>query len=294
MIPTTRWQLDGIRRVQETLQSNNLIWESIRMDSAYIAMQPGEERDRYLDLMCENVRTAGRAGIRIISYHWNLTPIRRNREVHGRGGVQYDAFKLEENWRDLPLTSAGRVSSEDYWERLHTWASRVIPVAVESNVNMACHPYDPGGLPLGYLGVDNFDAGDYAASLLRYEKLFESPNNGFQYDTGISRESMPAGMGQLDLLRGLLERKKVHQIHFRNVRGSQNDFVEVHHDEGDVNLFDVVRLLRDTSWEGSLLADHSPKHPDDPDARMGFAFANGYILGLLRAAHEEAVKAVGR
>ena len=32
----------------------------------------------------------------------------------------------------------------------------------------------------------------------------------------------------------------------------------------------------------------------DPGYLMGFAFANGYFLGLLRAAHEEAVRTVGR
>ncbi|GGI25811.1 MULTISPECIES: mannonate dehydratase [Bradyrhizobium] len=290
--PTTRWSLEGMMRIADTLQKNDLIWESIRMDSAYIAMAPGPERDRYLDLICENVQTAGRAGVKIISYHWNLTPIRRNRKVQGRGGSEYDAFKLEDNWRDLPPTPAGRVSADDYWERLHVWASRVIPVAAESGVKMACHPYDPGGLPLGYLGVDSFDAGDYANALLKYEKLYDSPHNGFQYDTGVSRESMPEGVDQLALLYGLIKRKKIHQIHFRNVRASQNDFVEVYHDEGDVDLFNIIRLLRDSG--GSLLADHSPRHQDDPSYVIGFAFANGYILGLLRAAHEEALKSIAR
>ena len=191
------------------------------------------------------------------------------------------------------MTDAGRVTSDDYWERLNAWAKAVIPVAIESKVKMACHPYDPGGLPLGYLGVDSFDADDYVAGLLKYEKLYDSPYNGFQYDTGVARESMPKGMDQLTLLHGLLQRKKVHQIHFRNVRGGQNDFIEVYHDEGDVNMLNVVRLLRDMDWEGSLLADHSPNHASDPGSLMGFAYANGYIQGLLRAAREEAERVAG-
>lgn len=288
MSPTGAWNLEAMQRVRDTLAQNGLEWESIRMDSAYIAMKPGPERSHYLDLICENVRKAGQAGVPIISYHWNLTPIRRNLDVPGRGGSTYAAFKLEPDWKSLPLTGAGRVTSDDYWERLSVWAKAVIPVAIESKVRMACHPYDPGGLPLGYLGVDSFDAVDYTPSLLRFEKLYESAYNGFQYDTGVARESMPVGTDQLTLLHGLLQRKKVHQIHFRNVRGGQNDFVEVYHDEGDVNLFNIVRLLRDMNWEGSLLADHSPQHPGDPNSLMGFAYANGYIQGLLRAAQQEA------
>jgi len=287
MTPTSAWNLDAMRSVKDTLAQGGLIWESIRMDSAYISMKPGPERARYLDLICENVRKAGQAGIPIISYHWNLTPIRRNLQLPGRGGSTYTAFKLETDWKNLPMTEAGRVTSDDYWERLNAWAKAVIPVAIESKVKMACHPYDPGGLPLGYLGVDSFDADDYVAGLLKYEKLYDSPYNGFQYDTGVARESMPKGVDQLTLLYGLLQRKKVHQVHFRNVRGGQNDFIEVYHDEGDINMLNVIRLLRDMDWEGSLLADHSPDHPSDPGSLMGFAFANGYILGLLRAAREE-------
>ncbi|WP_407123238.1 hypothetical protein [Bradyrhizobium sp. STM 3561] len=59
---------------------------------------------------------------------------------------------------------------------------------------------------------------------------------------------MPAGVHQLALLYGLLQRKKVRQIQFHNVQGAQNDFVKVYHDEGDVNLLNIIRLLRDTRW----------------------------------------------
>ena len=85
MTPTGAWNLDAMKRVRDTLAENGLEWESIRMDSAYIAMKPGPERSRYLDLICDNVRKAGQAGIPIISYHWNLTPIRRNLDTPGRG-----------------------------------------------------------------------------------------------------------------------------------------------------------------------------------------------------------------
>ena len=290
MTPSEPWDADGLKKVRDTLEKNGLVFEGIRMDSAYIAMKPGPDRTKHLDVVCDNIRKAGDAGVKVISFHWNLTPIRRNTTVPGRGGSRYSAFKLEPDWKMLPLTGAGRVTSDDYWERIDTYLKAVIPAATQAKVKMACHPYDPGGLPLGYLGVDSFDAGDYTAGLLRYEKIVDSPYNGFQYEVGVARESMPVGQDQLDLLHGLLARKKVNQIHFRNVRGGQNDFVEVYHDEGDINMFNVIRLLRDMDWEGSLLPDHSPAHPADPNSLQGFAFANGYIQGLLRAADEEAIR----
>jgi mannonate dehydratase len=283
-----RWDLDNLKRMQDTCNAVGMKLEGVRMDSAYIVLKPGPERDRYLDIIKENVRRAGQAGVEVISYHWTMIPIRRNRDVPGRGGSTYSAFKLEDDWRSLPPTdAAGRVSMDEYWERITYFLNGVIPVARDSNVKMAVHPYDPGGLPLGYQGVDNWDAVDYVAGLKKYEAAYDDVYNGFQYDTGVAGESLQDPNSQLDVLRYLVERGKVHQIHFRNIRGHQNDFIEVYHDEGDVNLFNVVRLLRDLGWEGSLLPDHSPRHPDDPGSLQGYAFANGYIAGLIRAANEE-------
>jgi mannonate dehydratase len=56
-------------------------------------------------------------------------------------------------------------------------------------------------------------------------------------------------------------------------------------------MLDIVRVLRDTGWEGTLLPDHNPDHPDDPNKLEAYAFSYGYIEGLLRAAREEAIKA---
>jgi mannonate dehydratase len=160
-------------------------------------------------------------------------------------------------------------------------------------VKLACHPYDPGGLPLGYQGVDNWDAGDYVAALKKYELLFDDAYNGFTYDTGVAGESLDDPNAQLDILRYLSERGKIAQVHFRNIRGRRNDFAEVYHDEGDINLLNCMRVLRDTGWTGTLLPDHSPEHPDDPGELQGFAFAYGYIEGLLKTTRDEAARVTG-
>ena len=286
------WDGDGLKGMQDDCRKAGMSLEGVRMDSAYIIMKPGAERDRYLDIIRENIRKASAAGISLISYHWTMIPIRRNAKLPGRGGSVYEAFKLEPNYSDLPPTvAAGRVSSEDYWSRIDYFLKGVVPLAREMNVKLACHPYDPGGLPLGYQGVDNWDAVDYVAALKKYEMLYDDVYNGFTYDTGVAGESLDEPNSQLGILRELSERGKIAQVHFRSVRGHRNDFVEVYHDEGDVNLLDCLRVLRDTGWSGTLLPDHSPVHPDDPKKLEGFAFAYGYVAGLLRAAKDESIRA---
>ena len=45
--------------------------------------------------------------------------------------------------RPRPLTRAGRVDADAYWERITYFLERVIPVAEEYKVRMALHPLDP-------------------------------------------------------------------------------------------------------------------------------------------------------
>lgn len=283
------WNGDALKSMQEDCHKAGMTLEGIRMDSVYIIMKPGPDRDRYLDIIRDNIRKAAAACVSLISYHWTMIPIQRNREVEGRGGTISRGFRLEPNYKELPPTAAaGVVSLDEYWSRIEYFLHGVVPVAREMKVKLACHPYDPGGLPLGYRGVDNWDAGDYAAALKKYELLYDDVYNGFTYDTGVAGESLDDPNSQLPILRYLSERGKIAQVHFRNIRGHRNDFVEVYHDEGDINLLNCLRVLRDTGWVGTLLPDHAPVQKDDPHQLQSFAFECGYIKGLLKAVGDEA------
>ncbi len=286
------WDVDLMKRMQDDCHNAGMVLECIRMSSAYIAMKPGSDRERFLDVLRENIRKVSQAGCTLISYHWTMIPIMRNFYAPGRGGSTYVGFKLEPDWKKLPVFKpSGRVSSDDYWERIDTFLKGVIPSCKEYKIKLACHPYDPGGMPLGYMGVDNWDAVDYAAALKKYVMLYDDPANGLTYDCGVAGESLPDPATEIDIMRWLAERKKINQVHFRNVRGHLHNFIEVYEDEGDAPMFNCLKVLRDTGWEGTLLPDHNPVNPDDPNKLQAYAFSYGYIEGLLRAAKEEAIRA---
>jgi len=154
------------------------------------ALRPGSERDRRLEAIIGNIRKASQVGVKVITHHWTVIPIRRNARQAGRGGVTYAAFKLEDNWKDLPTEKSGRVSSEDYWERITTFLQKVIPVCKQYDVRMACHPYDPPGLPFGYQGADNWDSPSVFEAIKRYESVVDSPYNGFQLCLGTTAEGL--------------------------------------------------------------------------------------------------------
>ncbi len=282
------WDAGEIKTMRDNCDQAGVILEAIRMDSEYIMLRPGAERDRRLDAIIGNIQKASAAGVRVITHHWTVIPIRRNGTRPGRGGATYAAFDLEPAWRDLPDGPAGKVSSEDYWERITHFLRAVIPVCRQYDVRMAAHPYDPPGLPFGYQGAENWDAPSVFEGYKRYEAIVDSPYNGFQLCLGTTAEGLPnPAAGILPIVQYLGERGKIHQVHMRNIRGGLNHFAEVFPDEGEMDFLKIMRILRDTRFAWSICPDHMPGHPDDPGKLQAYAFGYGYINALIHAVNSD-------
>ena len=289
------WELDELKRMKDNCDRAGVDLEAIRMDTAYILLPKGSERDRRLAAIVENIRKASKVGVKVITNHWWVIPIRRNAQVPGRGGTTYTAFKLEDNWQALPIGKSGRVTSDDYWERITTFLKTTIPVCEEHNVKMACHPYDPPGLPFGYQGVDSWDSPSLFEGIKRYEAVVDSPYNGFQLCLGTCGEGLKNPRTDiLPIVKYLADRNKIHQVHMRNIRGGflntkdpAFNFAEVFPDEGDMDFVAVMRILRDSQFSHAILPDHMPAHPDDPGKLQAYAFGYGYIHALIQAVNSE-------
>lgn len=287
--PEGAWDFNELRRMRDNCDRLGVTFEAIRMDSEYIKLPKGSKRDRRLESIVGNIEKASKIGVTVITHHWTVIPIRRNTTRPGRGGSTYPAFKLEENWKDLPMESSGRVDHDDYWERITYFLERVIPACQQFNVKMACHPYDPPGLPFGYQGADNWDSPGIFEAFKRYEAVIDSPYNGFQLCLGTVGEGLKNPREEvLPIVRYLGERGKIHQIHMRNIHGGLHDFAEVYPDEGEMDFAAIMRILRDTQFAGSICPDHMPSHDDDPGKLQAFAYASGYIQALIQAVNSEA------
>ena len=282
------FDLDKLKRMRDTCDSMGMTIEGFRMDSGYIVMKPGPDRERKLDQVCENIRKTREVGVGLISQHWTAIPIRRNGTEAGRGDSVYSNFKLEPNWKQLPVAEYGEVSYEEYWDRIATFLHRVIPVCKEYNVNMANHPYDPPGLPYGYEGVENFDSPSIFDAYKRYAMIVDDPHNGFQMDVGVLAEGSTDANKQIPpLVQWLADRGRIHQIHMRALHGGLNNFAEVYPDDGVLDFFKIIRILRDSGFSGGILPDHMPASPGDPGKLQAYAFGYGYLKALINAANSE-------
>jgi mannonate dehydratase len=205
----------------------------------------------------------------------------RSGENRGRGDAVNKRWRLSEACPATPLTRAGIVDADKYWERIDYFLTRVIPVAEQHQVRIACHPHDPGVPPAGYQGVDCVLG--TVDGLKRFTGMHESPWHGLNLCIGTVAEMMENPRKEIfEVIRFFGRRKKIFNVHLRNIRGRRDDFEEVFPDEGDLDFVKVVQVLQEVGYDHLVMPDHVPESANDPNSLQSFAFCYGYIRALLQ------------
>lgn len=240
------------------------------------------ERDRDIAEVQQMIRDCAKVGIPAIKYNMSLLGVVRTERTPGRGGSDYSTWRYRDAKPATPLTKAGPVNADRYWERITYFLKAVIPVANEYKIRMACHPHDPGMPPQGYQGIDTVLG--TPDGLKKFVAIQESPYHGINFCQGTVSEMLQnPGKEIFDVIRYFGSRKKIFNVHFRNIRGKRDDFQEVYPDEGDINFVEAIKVYKEVGYEYMLMPDHVPHHPDDPRGDQAFAFAYGYIRALIQA-----------
>ncbi len=240
------------------------------------------ERQRDIDDINKCIENLAKAGLPGMKYNMSILGVVRTERTPGRGGSSYSTWKLSEAKAEPPMTQAGRVDEDTAWERISHFVNAVMPVAHENKIKMACHPHDPGMPPEGYQGVNRVLG--TPEGLYKMAGLYDSPYHGFNLCLGTTAEMLQDPKTQIhDVIRKLGGMHKIFNIHFRNIRGHRDDFQEVYPDEGDMLMPQVLRTLHEVGYPYMLMPDHMPRHEDDANGRQGFAFAFGYINGLIQS-----------
>ena len=90
--PEGAWDLDQLKRMKDDCDRYGVELEAIRMSPDYITLPKGPGRDRTLDAILANLQKASAVGVKFITYHWTVIPIRRNTHTPGRGGSEHKAI----------------------------------------------------------------------------------------------------------------------------------------------------------------------------------------------------------
>lgn len=259
----------------------SVIESSPPMDNIRLGL-PG--RDQEIEHFCNLLRNMGALKIPTLCYNFMATIgwSRTSTTIPSRGGALVSGYD-HDLMRNAPLTSAGIVAEEKLWENFSYFLTRVLPVAEKSRVQLALHPDDPPLSPIRGVGriMRSLDA------FQRVIDMAPSPYNGVAFCQGnfaLMTDDMP------EAIRHFGQQKKIFFVHFRDVRGTAEKFVETFHDDGPTDMLACMKAYREIGFEGVLRPDHVPTMEGDSNDHAGYSsigrlFAIGYIKGLRQAVY---------
>ena len=69
-----------------------------------------------------------------------------------------------------------------------------------------------------------------------------------------------------DVIRYFGTRKKIFNVHFRNIDGGFLNFRETFIDDGDVDMLKAMRVYKEVGYDGMMMPDHVPRSKATPAA----------------------------
>lgn len=239
-------------------------------------------RDEEIETVRQLIRNMGRLGIDTYCWVWTENPLgvlRTNDSVRQRGGSRTIAYEHE--WMErAPEHPAAGITERELWENLQYFLDRVVPIAEDAGVNLALHPDDPPispirGIPRIVTSVENYE---------KILEMYDSSNHGLTFCQG-NFAAMGADVPKTIRRFG----DRIHFVHFRDVRGTAENFIETWHDDGPTDMRAAIDAYREIGFDGAIRPDHVPRMVDEQDrdetmggyTDLGRLFSNGYIRGLL-------------
>lgn len=246
-----------------------------------------DRRDADIEEMKRLIHNLAEAQVPIICYNFMAGTdwVRTSTTDKERGGALVTSFDLRKVHAAVSLKDTSEkvavqtIGSDQLWKNLEYFLERIIPVAERAGIILAMHPDDP---PIDELlgrarimnSVENFE---------RLVSIVPSPSNAICFCQGTFAEmgvDIPATIRRFG--------QHIRYVHFRDVRGSRDNFVETFHDNGPTDMAAAFRAYRDIGFDGPIRPDHVPQLFGEEDGVPGYTmlgrlFAYGYIRGLMQA-----------
>jgi mannonate dehydratase len=247
-------------------------------------------RDAKIEEYKQFLRTTAKAGLHYVTYaHMGNGIWSSAREtVRGSRGRALDMNSPERrgSWNKIwhePLSHGRQFSEQEIWDNYTYFIKQVVPLAEELGIRIGIHPDDPpvpvlAGVPRCIFA--SFDG--YKRAL----EIADSPNIGMCLCVGCWAEGGKLmGKDVFETIHYFAARKKLFKVHFRNVTAPLPHFVETFPDNGYMDMYKVMKTLRQVNFDGVIIADHVP--PMVGGNRSGTAYCVAYMRALRDRANQE-------
>lgn len=247
-------------------------------------------RDKQIENIIEQVRALGKLGVEVMAYNWMALSSwgRTDIALPDRGGALVTGYNQAIGQGRPHLIELGAVTEEDMWSALEYFLKAVVPEAEKAGVRLALHPDDPPqavdrGVPRIMSSV---------AGYRRMLGIVDSDFNGItlcQGNFALMPEVIDGTTNIPEIIREFGV-GKIPFVHFRDVRGTVEDFRETFHDDGQTDLAACLQAYSDIGFDGAMRPDHVPTMEGEDNGKPGYAilgrlFALGYIRGLEHATY---------
>ena len=233
-----------------------------------------EKRDESIEKVIKMFPAMEALGIHTICFNFmaHIGWLRTSRNIPERGGALVTGFDIA----DFEPTEAS-ITEAQLWNNYEYFIKAVIPHAEKHGIKLALHPDDP---PLPRLG-------NVSRIMISYENIRRAINMVKSDSLGVTMcQACYLMMGE-DLY-DVIEKfgKKIFFVHFRNVTGNKHKFNETFHDNGEIDMADIMRHYRKCGVDVPIRVDHVPVMAGESGGVAGYTalgrlFAIGYLKGIL-------------
>lgn len=280
--------LDSLRTVQQRFARYGMkIFSGVHYAYRELDVQLGRPgRDQHIETYRQFLRNCGKLGIPVASYDFHPANTYTTSEVTRRG-YKTRVFDVDDFRHRVEKQAFDReYEATEMWQNYTYFVKAVLPVAEEAGVKLALHPDDP---PLSKMnGVAklfvNYDGYARAEAIAGTSKFW-----GLTFCVGTWSEGGDhMGKNVFEMIQDFGKRGKIFEVHFRNVSSPLPRFEETFPDDGYMDMYRVMRALREVRFSGAAEPDHVPQLIGDTGVRRaGTAYIISNMRAMLRRANEE-------
>lgn len=281
-------ELDRLAQVQKRFAKHGIkIYSGMHPAYRSLKIQLGQKgRDEDIRTYQTFVRNLGQLGIPVANYDFHPGNTYTTATVQRRGYTAR-AFNLDDFRQKIEKPRFEReYSADEIWDNYNYFVKAVLPVAEKADVKLALHPDDPplakmNGVAKLFVHYDGYRKAEQLAGA--------SKHWGLTFCVGTWAEGGDQmGKNVFEMIRDFGKRGKICDVHYRNVSGPLPSFVETFPDDGYLDLYQVMKELRQVGFNGAMEPDHVPQLAGDKGIRpAGTAYCIACMRAWLRRANEE-------